>query len=252
MNLTLSLPKSSSGLECGNRSDASGQWPWKVLLCIAVLALPETAPAQSSQCHFQADEDQQCTLNAGGGFTAVTGADGNSLKSGWNFQAGAGLVMIGGDRDARVTWFVNFNFMFDQLQAKHAALVQAAQDNPTNLGLLQANSATAKYYGVSADVLTLRIRPSETFAFYPFAGFGWLRRSVDFSGPSVQGELLQPLGPTVFGQGGDSGAIDGGIGVSYGPKWMGPLKFYGEARFIHGLAINKSTTLIPLSAGIRW
>jgi hypothetical protein len=28
--------------------------------------------------------------------------------------------------------------------------------------------------------------------------------------------------------------------------------FYAEARFLRGLAVNNASTLVPLSAGVRW
>src|ERR1035437_7745811 len=45
---------------------------------------------------------------------------------------------------------------------------------------------------------------------YVFGGYGWLQRSLDFTGASTQGSLLQPTNSGVFGSGGNSGAFDVG------------------------------------------
>jgi hypothetical protein len=142
--------------------------------------------------------------------------------------------------------------MFDQLGIKQTALQQARILNPTNIGLLEATSGRAKFFGATLDP-TVRIPVSAAFNVYAFGGFGWLRRNLEFTGVSAQGELLQPGSPAVFGTGGTSGAFDAGAGVNIRPsRLLGRLMFYTEVRVLHGLAINNRTTLVPISAGIRW
>lgn len=203
--------------------------------------------------HGHAQDDfHSCTVNAGGGWAPVTGAETNSLKSGWNFHAGAGF---GGPRPSighAWSFFLTGNFMFDQLGVSQTALQQARILNPTDIGLLQATSATAKFYSTTLDP-TVRFPEKGHLQFYAFAGFGWLRRSLDFSGTSGDGALLQPAAPSVFGTGGNSGAYDAGLGGNFRLRApMEHFRFYAEVRVLHGLAVNRETTLIPISAGIRW
>src|ERR1019366_163333 len=152
--------------------------------------------------------------------------------------------MIGG-------FFLNFDFLYGQLDVKAAALQEAKTLNPANVGLLQATSGKAKYYAVTFEP-TYRARLHfERVNGYVFAGFGWFRRDLEFTGASGQGALLQPGSPPVFGSGGDSGAVDAGGGIDFKPS-AARLKLYLEARVVHGLAVNHGTMLVPVSIGIRW
>jgi hypothetical protein len=144
------------------------------------------------------------------------------------------------------------NFNFDQSDIKSSALQQAILLNPQNTSLLSATSGKAKFYFTTLDP-TVRIAMAGHFSAYFLGGFGWLRRTIEFTGVSSQGGLLQPNGPAVFGPSGNSGVVDAGAGIDRGLKRDGGgFKIYIEARVIHGLANNSGTTLIPLSAGVRW
>lgn len=220
------------------------------LAVAAFLAIPAASHAQT-QCG--GPDWEKCTLNVGGGWSPVVGQDSHNFNTGWNFQAGAGLIMTGGKPDAAWGWLVNGNFMIDQSAVNQTALQQAKILNPTNVGLLDATSASGKFYDTSLDLATFRFRLSDTVKLHVFGGFGWLHRSIDFKGPSSEGSLLQPGGPTVFGSGSNSGAFDAGAGINYRPKrGTAGLALYAEIRVVHGLTVNSATTLLPISAGIRW
>ncbi len=215
------------------------------LCAVALIAFPP-------ECLAQDDFFHSCTLNAGGGWTPVAGADAGSLKNGWNFNAGGGF---GGPRPSpghAWSFFVTANFLFDQLGVSQTALQNARVLNPTNIGLLSATSAQAKFYSTTLDP-TVRFPAQGRFQGYAFAGFGWMRRSIDFNGTSYQGGLLQPSTPTVFAAAGNSGAYDAGVGANVRlPGAMNHFGFYAEVRVVHGLAVNRASTLIPVSAGFRW
>lgn len=207
-----------------------------------------------AQCLAQDDAAfHSCTLNLGGGWAPVSGSDANSLDAGWNFQAGGGFALTSGPAPShRWSAFITANFMFDRLGVSSAALQQARNLNPTNIGLLEANSARAKFFSTTLDP-TFRFPVAKAVSIYAFAGFGWFRRSLEFTGVSNQGVLLQPGGPAVFSSGGNSGAYDAGLGANLRlPRRTGGLMLYAEARVLHGLAINRATTLVPVSVGIRW
>jgi hypothetical protein len=124
--------------------------------------------------------------------------------------------------------------------------------NPTNVGLLQATSGKAKYDALTFEPMyRAPFGERKRFNAYLFGGFGWFRRDLEFTGNSGQGSLLQPGSPSVFGRGGNSGAVDGGAGIDVRlprRRW----KVYVEVRAVHGLAVNHETTLVPVSAGLRW
>jgi hypothetical protein len=192
-------------------------------------------------------------LNVGAGFAQAAGNERSNLNQGWNFHAGGGFALTPPPAQGhKWSLFLTANFMFDQMGIKQTALQQARVMNPTDIGLLEATSGKAKFYSTTLDP-TFRIPVRGRFSLYLFAGFGWFRRDLEFTGSSSQGALLQPGSPVVFGNGGNSGAYDAGAGVDVRlPRALGGLMFYAEARVLHGLAVNNATTLVPISAGLRW
>lgn len=227
--------------------------PGVFLLCAAIMwGLPLACPAQDDFAFHS------CTASLGGGWTPRTGTDASSLNAGWNFQAGGGFAVWSRSTPLRKTqnhnwWalFIGANFMFDRMGVTTAALQQARISNPTNVGLLEATSARARFFSMTLDP-TLRIPITPRVSLYGLGGFGWFRRSIVFTGASSQGALLEPGAPAVFGSGGNSGAYDFGGGINVRPWKRVGLTIYAEARFIRGLAVNNASTLVPLSAGVRW
>jgi hypothetical protein len=232
-------------------ADHAPSAPRRDSLCVFALCMAAIfgAPAK---CLAQ-DFAPSWTFNAGGGLAPALGAARNTLDTGWNFHAGLGFVLKPlPPPDNKTTLLLTANFMYDQLDVKSAALQEARILNPTNIGLLEATSGKARFYSTTVDP-TIRIPVSNAIGVYMFGGFGWFRRKLEFNGTSAQGALLQPGNPSVFGTGGSSGAWDVGGGVNYRlSREHGHWMLYAEARILHGLAINKHTTLVPISAGIRW
>jgi hypothetical protein len=213
-------------------------------------ALFFTVPANGQAPCQTLDDYRWCTFNAGGGVAPVWGREHSNFYRGWNFHAGAGLEMTGRPAPGRKwRFFLTANFMFDQLRIQPTALQRARILNPTDVGLLEATGGKAKFYSTTLDP-TLRFPVRGRFSAYLFTGFGWLRRDLEFTGPSTQGALLQPGGPAVFGNGGNSGACDAGAGLNF--RLSRGLMLYAEGRILHGLAVNNASTLVPISAGIRW
>ena len=187
-------------------------------------------------------------VDGGGGWTAPVGTEASSLRQSWkNFEAGVAALPCS-SKSKR--FFLGVNFLFDQLAAKKLAVTDAQALNPTNIGLLQATGGKAKYYSTTLEP-TFRQSAGDRLTVYFFGGFGWFRRSLEFTGNAGFGALLQPGGPAVFGSGGNSGAFDAGAGADVRPS-KGRFTVYLEFRYLHGLALNHETTLIPLSAGFRW
>jgi hypothetical protein len=204
-----------------------------------VVSLPASAQTQPD-FHW-------CTLNAAAGYSAVTGKDGSNLSGQWDFQAGVGATW---EKAKTWNWFLNVDYLYAQAAVKSAALAEAKILNPTDVGLLTATGGTSRFNVVALD-LTVRYQTSRSAEIYAFGGFGLFRRQVDLTGVSDQGALLQPGNPSVFLRNSNSGSVDGGGGINFRRKngWAIP---YVEVRVVHGLAVNKTTTLVPLSVGLRF
>ena len=215
--------------------------PCAILLCLA----PGCFAADDPALHT-------CTVNAGGAWTQLEGSDRQNFPSGWkNFQAGVGFAVTPVSlREGRWSVFVTADFLFDGMKFRNGVL-NTAQVNPTNLGLISATGGRASFYSTTLD-LNVRSAPVKGVSFYAIGGFGWLRRDLVFTGASNEGSLLQPTGPAVFESNGNSGAFDGGAGVQWRMPGARGLMVYLEGRAIHGLAVNHGTTLVPISVGVRW
>jgi hypothetical protein len=241
----------------------------------AILGAPPKCPAQdSAQAPPKDDGVTQKTLDSeaafhsytfgvAGGIADVAGADGNSLVWGPFLRVGAGFSVWHSKGPEfehgklksvhhRTSLFLVGNFMFDQSGIKASAIQEAILLNPQNIALLGATSGKAKFYSTTLDVM-LRHNLSPSVATYWLAGFGWMRRSLAFNGVSLQGGLIQPTSPAVFGPSGSSGVFDAAGGLDWKICGKGEgLRAFVEVRLLRGLAINSETTLVPLSAGLRW
>src|ERR1017187_8309098 len=213
-------------------------------LLFAALAVPFSAGAQKApgfHCY---------TLSGGAGYSAMAAQDGSNHNGEWDVQAGAGVALVNETKTRHWSFFLNFDYLFDHASVKSSALSEAKNLNSTNIALLNATGGTTRFQVVALDP-TVRVRVSKRADFYLFGGFGWFHRQVDLTGVANQGSLLQPGNPSVFLRNASSGSLDAGGGINFKPKkgWAMP---YVEIRVVHGLAVNKSTTLVPVAAGIRW
>lgn len=216
----------------------------RVSLFFAVLAIPLSAWGQTVpgfHCY---------TLSGGAGYSAIAGNDGSNLSGEWDVQAGAGFAVVNATATRHWSFFLDFDYLFDHASVKSSALSQTRNLNPTNIGLLNATGGTTRFQVVAFDP-TLRVPVSSRADFYVFGGFGWFHRQVDLTGVANLGSLLQSGSPSVFLRNASSGSLDAGGGINFKVKkgWAMP---YVEIRVVHGLAVNKSTTLVPVGAGIRW
>jgi hypothetical protein len=245
----------------------------RVFVCVAMASLAAIFGAPL-RCQAQETQVSQKTLDSetdfhsktvaiAGGTAYVAGTDGKSLVWGPFLRAGAGFSVWhtpspefenGKLRPARrrTSLFIVGNFMFDRSGIKASAIQQAILMNPQNTALLGATSGKAKFYSATLDLM-LRRQLSGSVGAYWLAGFGWLQRSLAFNGVSLQGGLIQPTYPAVFGPSGNSGVFDAAGGVDWKVCGKGEgLRAFVEVRLLRGLAINSGTTLVPLSAGLRW
>lgn len=206
------------------------------------------------------DPDQQFTGSVGGGWAAN---DGDGIKSGHNLSASGGFAVIPEIAYADSTgnckfgcyWrvYLTANILFTQSNITQAAVQQAVILNPTNPALLSASSGREKVYNLTFGPHVRYWLFKDWVGVYGSAGFGWLRRALDFTGTPLQGTLIQAPNPVVSAIVGNSGSFDAAVGVNLGNfGGTGGLKFFVEGRYVHGLGINSGVKIWPVSIGVRW
>jgi opacity protein-like surface antigen len=200
----------------------------------------------STATSFAQDEalDHPFTIHVGGGFTAITGHDAGRLDHGGNFQAGGGHFFnhyLG----------ITGSFLFNQLGITRQELNRLNQPD-----------GNARVYMVTVDP-TLRLPLPHGINVYVLAGGGYLRRTVEFTRPTLAqtvifdpwwgyfGSALVPVNQILGSVTSNSGAFDAGAGVNL-PLPRTELKLYVESRYVHGFTSNSNTTIVPITAGIRW
>lgn len=197
-----------------------------------------------ASCSLAQEEEHHFTASIGGGFTAITGADAGKLDHGGNVQAGAGYFF---NRYFGVTG----NFMFNDLGITGGELAR-----------LNEPDGNARVYTFTVDP-TLRVRLNSRVNVYALAGGGYLRRTVQFTQPTVAQTLVFDPWWGYFGPGlipvnqvlgtfsSNSGAFDVGAGINIRPATTG-LYLFIESRYIRGFTSNSDTSLVPIVFGVRW
>ncbi len=217
----------------------------RTLGAVAALLLP-----LAIDCNGQDPaQDHSCTANLAVGFAVPFGKDGHNFDTGWGLQAGGGFAVLRPAEPGHgVDLFITVNYMYEKLHATGAALAQAKAANPTRLA--SAVSAHGTFSAVTLDP-TVRFPVDHRISLYVVGGFGWFRRGVGFNGANPA-TLTQSNGVTLDRLAANSGAFDLGAGANFGPRRIGGLMLFVEARVYRGLAVNSGTTLVPLSVGVRW
>jgi hypothetical protein len=190
------------------------------------------------------DEYHPFTWNVGGGYTAITGGITDRLEGGGHFQAAAGFNF------SRYLGVLG-TFSFHQLGLTRSAL--DAVEVPDGNG----------------RVTTFTIDPKITFplggraSFYILGGGGWLRRTIEFTQPTLAptfifdpwfgyyGPVLVPANQILGSFTDNAGVWDIGGGFNV-PLPRTSLKMYLEARYYNGMTNNTHTTIVPITVGLRW
>jgi opacity protein-like surface antigen len=205
-------------------------------LVVFALLAANRLPAQEEMPHF--------TMNVGGGVTTITGRDAGKLDHGGNFQVGAGYYF---NRFFGVTG----NFMFDQLGITGSELLR-----------LNVPDGNARVYSLTIDP-TLRFPLGQNWSAYVLAGGGYLRRTVEFTRPTVAqtvvfdpwwgyfGPALVPVNQVLGSVIANTGAYNVGAGVNI-PLPVPRLHLFVEARYVHGFTDKSNTTVVPIILGLRW
>lgn len=215
------------------------------LAVLAVALAGKNLWAQNNETH------QRFTASAGGGFTSVTGEQSGKRDRGYHVEAGGGYFFS-------ANLGVTGNFLFSSLGLSSAELSRSNQIN-----------GSASVIGVTVDP-TFRFRIGRGLSAYVLAGGGYVRRSVELTHNSIAQTVniggtqvtLDPgfvfFGPSqVTGtpisvrttEGG--GGFDAGAGVNVLlPRTR--LRLFVEARYMRGFTGTSTTTIVPVTLGIRW
>lgn len=202
------------------------------------LSLPGVIFAQSEEPFHHV------TLSAGAGLTTITGANTGKLDHGGSLQLNSGYFF---NRYFGITG----NFMFSDL-----GITRAELDN------LNMPDGGARVYAVTADP-TLRLPLRRGFSAYVLAGGGYLRRTVEFTQPTLArtfifdpwwgyfGPALVPVNVVLGTVVNNSGGFEVGGGLNM-PLPRTKAKLFVEARYFKGFTSNTDTTVVPITFGIRW
>ncbi len=204
--------------------------------CLALLACATWANAQSEYHKF--------TFNVGGGYTMAVDNTSNYLDSGGNVEAGAGINLN--------PWLsMNGTFMFNGLGVTRSALDNASMPD-----------GNSRVYTFSLEP-KVKLPFKHGTSFYVTGGGGWMRRTVEFTQPTVATTVIFDPWFGYYGPGyvaanqvlgsvsQDTGMWDAGAGFNFGlPKTS--MRFFLEARFMDGMTDATHTKMVPLSFGIRW
>jgi len=184
------------------------------------------------------------TFGGGAGITTITGHDAGKLDHGGTLQLTGGYFFndyLG----------VTGNFTFS-----HLGITRSELDS------LKVPDGRARVYSFTVDP-TLRLPLTHGYSAYVLAGGGYLRRTVEFSAPTVAqtmifdpwwgyfGPALIPVNQILGTVTSNSGAFDVGGGLNI-PLPQSRAKLYVEARYFKGFTANTDTTVVPITFGIRW
>jgi|HubBroStandDraft_5_1064220.scaffolds.fasta_scaffold37440_2 hypothetical protein len=196
----------------------------------------------------EARQDHTCTIDFGGSAFQPIGKDGKNFDTAWGIQVGGGFAVWRSERyRPRYGFYITGNYLYGRYPATPAALTVAKTQEPS---LSNATSAVGNYSSITIDP-TFRFRFNSKVSGYVSGGSGWLHRGVAFNG-ATEVTLLHAHGPTLARAASNSGVFDGGGGLNFTPGWMKGFMPFIEWRIYRGTAINDSTTLMPMSVGIRW
>jgi hypothetical protein len=202
------------------------------MLCLGQLAYSQDYPSRLF------------TASIGGGYTATTGDSSGRLDRGGNIQASAGINM--GHH-----FGINGTFTFNQLGITRSALDLEGQPD-----------GNGRVYSLTVDP-TVRFPLFKGVNGYLLGGGGWLRRTVEFTKPTLAqtiifdpwfgyyGPALVPVNEVLGSYTSDAGVVDVGGGLNIPLRDSG-ISAFVEARYVHGFTPQTATELVPITVGLRW
>ncbi len=205
-----------------------------ILLCAAAVTI---SAAQTA-------EPPRFTFDLGAGFTQPLGHLDGRIDTGWNLMAGAGVNV-----SPRLGLMAHFTYMSSGLTG---SFLQSVSEPDGNF----------RMWGFSLDPV-VRFNPRGHVDFYLTGGPGIYRRTVEFTQPTIAtttafdpffgyffpvavpaNQVIGSFGTTKFG-------LDGGGGLSF-RVGKGNMKLFAEARYIKMYTPGASTSVLPVTFGIRY
>ena len=200
--------------------------------------------ASFSIAFAQSPEPPRFSFDIGGGFTKPVGHLENRIDTGWNVQAGAGINIV--------PWLgVMGQFMYTE-SGLNSSFLHSVSEPDGNF----------RMWGFSLDPI-VRFNPRGHVDFYLIGGPGIYRRTVEFTQPTVAtvnafdpffgfffpvnvpaNQVIGSYGTTRFG-------MNGGGGFTF-RLGNGNAKLFAEARFIKMYTKGTSTSVLPVTFGLRW
>ena len=186
----------------------------------------------AGHCFAQSEDDfHHFTIGAGGGFTAI-------LSSA-----------------------IQLDVLKESIEPRAAAAVGGLLEPVDQIDGSQPDG-NARVYSFTADP-TLRLPLGHRWSAYLLAGGGYLRRTVQFTQPTLAqtfvfdpwwgyfGPGLVPVNQILGTVTSNSGAVDVGGGVNI-PLPRTGFHLYVESRYFHGFTSNTNTQVVPVTVGFRW
>lgn len=180
----------------------------------------------------------------GGGYTAPVGGINTRLKGGYNLNGGLG-VNLGPYMTVMGEYTLMGNGLSDRFKT--------------------ANSIPGGNVRVHAVTLSpvIHLAGDRTFSPYITGGYGWYRRTVEITQPTVERVTIfdpfwgvfypanvaanQVLGSYTVNKGGWNGGV--GFDIKFGDS---RAKMFAEARYHYIHTRPVATEMLPLTIGIRW
>ena len=200
--------------------------------------------AALSLVQAQTAEPPRFTFDAGAGFTQPLGHLENRIDTGWNMQVGAGINLT-----PRLGVMGQFMYTRSGLNGSFLQSVNVPDGN-------------FRMWGFSLDPI-VRLNPRGRVDFYLIGGPGIYRRTVEFTQPTVAtvnafdpffgfffpvnvpaNQSLGSFGTTRFG-------LNGGGGVTM-RVGHGNAKLFAEARYVKMFTRGTSTSVLPVTFGVRY
>jgi hypothetical protein len=211
---------------------------------------------QPSELRAQDINYRPVTIGFGG---SATPAIDQGYRGGWDLMGSGGFGVTQWSHHRKWRLYFNGNFLFEHLGVTQQALKQSLPSpstttttGTTSTGTAQTpTAAKARFYSATFDP-TFRYVINTRWSWYALGGFGWLERSIDFTGAANQGDLLQPAAPSLLKPSANSGAVDAGGGVNVLLGGQGSAMLFMEARYLRGLGGNRGAAIVPLAVGFRW
>ena len=184
------------------------------------------------------------TFHVGAGVSPLVGDISSRLDNGWN-------VTFGGGYNFTSHLSATLDYAYNGFGVSRRVLTEA-----------QVPDGNAHMWSITVNP-KLRLNPHGRVDPYLVGGVGYYRRTVQFTKPAVVsvfffdpffGVFFNTLVPAnqVLGtitEGGVGGSIGGGL--DFNLKHTG-FKVFGEARYSNADTGRVSTTMVPVTFGIRW